>query len=232
MGLLEGKKGLILNIANDRSIATYIATNCVRQGAKCGFGYFPMGGNTEKSERRVRKAMEENGYADSWLHPCDVGSDESNPAEFLNFHFKADVMTTPGSNSGIFFHSQPEADWPKQGYESQVNNTQLKLFELGSPNAMAEDLRVPRGGVANDTSATTWVDMRGGVLSMYFDGKLITNYTETDPGTTLTQFGPAAGYGSSDSFNFIEAIGGQGLPDHLNAAFELRLDRRVYAQPS
>ena len=27
MGLLEGKKGLILNIANDRSIATYIATD-------------------------------------------------------------------------------------------------------------------------------------------------------------------------------------------------------------
>ncbi len=77
MGLLDGKKGLILNIANDRSIATHIATNCVQQGAKCGFGFFPMGGNTEKSERRVRKAMEENGYADSWLHACDVGSDES-----------------------------------------------------------------------------------------------------------------------------------------------------------
>src|SRR5271169_2210870 len=66
MGLLDGKTGLILNIANDRSIATHIATNCVKQGAKCGFGFLPMGGNTEKSERRVRKAMEENGYADSW----------------------------------------------------------------------------------------------------------------------------------------------------------------------
>src|SRR3982751_4609079 len=77
MRLLEGKKGLVLNIANDRSIATYIATNCVKQGATCGFGFFPMGGNAEKSERRVRKAMEENGYADAWLHPCDVGSDES-----------------------------------------------------------------------------------------------------------------------------------------------------------
>ena len=77
MRLLEGKKGLVLNIANDRSIATYIATNCVKQGATCGFGFFPMGGNAEKSERRVRKAMDENGYGDAWLHPCDVGSDES-----------------------------------------------------------------------------------------------------------------------------------------------------------
>ncbi|HEX8324599.1 MAG TPA: enoyl-ACP reductase [Tepidisphaeraceae bacterium] len=76
MGLLDGKKGLILNIANDRSIASHIANNVVKQGATCGYGYLPMGDAT-KSERRVRKAMEEGGFADSWLHPCDVGSDES-----------------------------------------------------------------------------------------------------------------------------------------------------------
>ena len=76
MGLLDGKKGLILNIANDRSIATHIASHCVRQGATCGFGFLPMD-NLEKSQRRVRKAMEESGFPDAWLHPCDVGSDES-----------------------------------------------------------------------------------------------------------------------------------------------------------
>src|SRR5256885_5650986 len=76
MGVLAGKPGLILNIANDRSIATHIASNCIRQGARCGFGFLPMD-NIEKSQRRVRKAMEENGFADAWLHPCDVGSDES-----------------------------------------------------------------------------------------------------------------------------------------------------------
>jgi len=76
MGLLDGKTGLILNIANDRSIATHIATNCVKQGATCGFGFLPMD-NPEKSKRRVQKAMEENGFGDAWLHPCDVGSDES-----------------------------------------------------------------------------------------------------------------------------------------------------------
>src|SRR3954452_24320927 len=81
MGLLDGKKGLILNIANDRSIATHIANNAIKQGATCGFGFLPMD-NIEKSQRRVRKAMEENGFADSWLHPCDVGSDESINAFF------------------------------------------------------------------------------------------------------------------------------------------------------
>src|SRR5262245_23747849 len=76
MGLLDGKKGLILNIANDRSIATHIANNAIKQGATCGFGFLPMD-NIEKSQRRVKKAMEENGFGEAWLHPCDVSSDES-----------------------------------------------------------------------------------------------------------------------------------------------------------
>jgi len=76
MGLLDGKTGLVLNIANDRSIATHIAANCIRQGARCGFGFLPMD-NIEKSQRRVKKAMEENGFGDAWLSPCDVASDES-----------------------------------------------------------------------------------------------------------------------------------------------------------
>lgn len=81
MGLLDGKKGLILNIANDRSIAAHIANNCVKQGAKCGFGFLPMD-NREKSERRVRKAMEEFGFAGEWLFPCDVSRDEDIEAFF------------------------------------------------------------------------------------------------------------------------------------------------------
>src|SRR5262249_36315929 len=52
-----------------------------KQGAKCGFGFLPMG-DAEKSQRRVRKAMEENGFGSEWLHQCDVGSDESIAAFF------------------------------------------------------------------------------------------------------------------------------------------------------
>jgi len=72
MGLLDGKKGLVLNIANDRSIAWHIANNAVKQGATCGFGYLPLG----KMERRVQSAMSEGGFGNAWLHPCDVGKDE------------------------------------------------------------------------------------------------------------------------------------------------------------
>src|SRR6476661_5872183 len=73
MGLLDGKKGLIFGIANAHSIAWHIAVNAVKQGAKCGFGHLPG----EKMERRVKKAMDEGGFANEWLYPCDVGNDQS-----------------------------------------------------------------------------------------------------------------------------------------------------------
>src|SRR5688500_9441328 len=72
-GLLEGKKGLVLNVANDRSIAWHIGNNALKQGATVGFGYLP----TEKMERRARKSLDEMGAQNAWLQPCAVGSDES-----------------------------------------------------------------------------------------------------------------------------------------------------------
>jgi hypothetical protein len=47
-----------------------------------------------------------------------------NDANFKNFELKADVLTTPGSNSGIYFHTQYEkTGWPSKGFECQVNST-------------------------------------------------------------------------------------------------------------
>jgi enoyl-[acyl-carrier protein] reductase I len=78
MGLLDGKKGLILNIANDRSIAWHIGHNAIQHGATCGFGYLVMG-DADKSLRRAKKSIDELGVAggDVFLHECDVSSDAS-----------------------------------------------------------------------------------------------------------------------------------------------------------
>lgn len=78
MGLLAGKRGVILNIANDRSIAWHIANCAVKAGAQCAFGYLPL----ERMERRVRKAMEDGGFAQMPLFPCDVSADENIDAFF------------------------------------------------------------------------------------------------------------------------------------------------------
>ena len=47
-------------------------------------------------------------------------------AQFKNFELKAEIKTTPGANSGIYFHTEyQETGWPDKGYEVQVNNTHV-----------------------------------------------------------------------------------------------------------
>lgn len=72
MSLLDGRRGLVFGIANDRSIAYHIAKNLIEHGATCGFAHLPG----DKMERRVRKALEDGGVTDPWLIPCDACSDE------------------------------------------------------------------------------------------------------------------------------------------------------------
>lgn len=71
MTLLAGKTGLIVGVANDRSYAFHIARSLHALGANCAFSCLPG----EKNERRTRKALEQIGLADAWIHPCDAGVD-------------------------------------------------------------------------------------------------------------------------------------------------------------
>ena len=76
--LMEGKRGLVIGIANDRSYAWYIADCVNRQGGTCLFTHLPG----EKMERRVTKAVQALGIAEPWMHPLDAGSDEALDALF------------------------------------------------------------------------------------------------------------------------------------------------------
>jgi hypothetical protein len=59
--------------------------------------------------------------------------------DFKNFEFKADVMTTPGSNSGLYFHTTyQDSSWPKKGYEVQVNNSHEDWRRTGSLYAIQD----------------------------------------------------------------------------------------------
>jgi enoyl-[acyl-carrier protein] reductase I len=69
MGLLDGKKGLILGLANDHSIAWGIAQALHAEGADLGFTYVGAA-----LERRVRPLAESLNA--KLIAPCDVQSDE------------------------------------------------------------------------------------------------------------------------------------------------------------
>jgi len=77
MKLFEGKKGLILGVANDRSIAWAIAKEIMDQGGTCGFSHLPDKPDDEKKKNRMRvsKCVENYPSQTAFLRPLDVQDD-------------------------------------------------------------------------------------------------------------------------------------------------------------
>lgn len=76
MGLFSGKTGLVMGVANDRSIAWAMSESLYAEGAELGFTSLPG----ERSERRVRQLVEARGA--KMLMPCDVQKDDDIAAVF------------------------------------------------------------------------------------------------------------------------------------------------------
>ncbi len=76
MGLFDGKSGLILGVANDRSIAWAIAQNIMNEGGLCGFTHLPdrPDDDRKKNRRRVEKCIDGQSNA-KFLVPLDVQDD-------------------------------------------------------------------------------------------------------------------------------------------------------------
>lgn len=69
-GLMAGKRGLVMGVANDKSIAWGIAQALAREGAELAFSYLG-----EALEKRVRPLAANLGV--DHVLPCDVADDES-----------------------------------------------------------------------------------------------------------------------------------------------------------
>jgi enoyl-[acyl-carrier protein] reductase I len=68
--IMNGKRGIVMGVANDRSIAWGIAEAVAKQGAEIAFTY-----QGDALEKRVRPLAEKVGS--SIIIPCDVSSDEA-----------------------------------------------------------------------------------------------------------------------------------------------------------
>ena len=95
---------------------------------------------------------------------------------FTNFEFKADVMTLPGSNSGIYFHTEyQEGGWPSKGYEVQVNNSHTDWRRTGGLYAIQDVKEAP----AKDNEwFTEHIVVRGKHVTVSVNGKQLVDYTE------------------------------------------------------
>jgi hypothetical protein len=109
-------------------------------------------------------------------HLFYMGPDAAKPAEFKNFHFKAEVMTKPGANSGIYFHTRYQPDgWPEKGHEAQVNNSQGDPVRTGSLYNVVKNFEAP---AKDDTWFTEEVIVEGNHIVIKVDGKTIVDFVE------------------------------------------------------
>lgn len=126
-----------------------------------------------------------------------------NDGTFQNFELKLKVKTTPGSNSGVYFHTAYQDEgWPSKGYECQVNSTHKDPKKTGSLYAvenilvLKEGQEEPKGGkhIKRDKAPSTdgeWFDyhitVKGKQITIKVDGETTVDYTEPadGPGTNF-----------------------------------------------
>jgi hypothetical protein len=100
-------------------------------------------------------------------------------APFQDFELKVDVKTEPVSNGGIYIHTRyQDQDWPKGGYEIQVNNTHSDWRKTASVYAVQD---VKEQYAQDNKWWTQHIVVKGHNIKVYIDGKLVNDYTE-EPG--------------------------------------------------
>jgi hypothetical protein len=87
-------------------------------------------------------------------------------------------MTTPGSNSGIFIHTEyQEKGWPEKGYEVQVNNSQSDWRRTGSLYAIQD---VKETFVKDNEWFTEYIKVEGKNIKVKINDRTVVDYTEPE----------------------------------------------------
>ena len=94
---------------------------------------------------------------------------------FNDFELKADVLTKPGANSGIYIRTafQPTG-WPSRGYEVQINNSHTDWRRTGSLYAV-QDVRESQ---PDNVWFTVHTIVRGRRIQIMIDDRQVVDYTE------------------------------------------------------
>jgi hypothetical protein len=98
--------------------------------------------------------------------------------DFLNFELQLEVMTKPGANSGVYFHTAwQDEGWPAKGYEVQVNNSQGDPKRTGGLYAVEDNYQAP---AKDDVWFTLRIRVEGRRIRTFVDDKQIVDYTQPE----------------------------------------------------
>ncbi len=106
--------------------------------------------------------------------------------DFRNFEFSAEVMTSPGANSGIYVHTklQPTEDWPSAGYELQVINSNPPAEKMNGyiEHKMTASIYAVRNTWVAPAKDNEWFNYRirvvGKTIQTFINDQLICEYAE------------------------------------------------------
>jgi len=105
--------------------------------------------------------------------------------EFKNFELSADVLTSPGANSGIYVHTKWQGPgWPAAGYEIQVINSNPPAERMGGyiEHKMTGSIYAVRNTWVAPAKDNEWFNYRirvvGKTIQTFIDGRLVCEYAE------------------------------------------------------
>lgn len=99
-------------------------------------------------------------------------------APFKDFHFVGEVMTTPGSNAGIYFHTKYQDEgWPKYGFECQVN---ISHGDPKKTSSLYSVINVANPPAKDNEWYTQEIIVKGKNVVLKVNGETMVDYTEAD----------------------------------------------------
>jgi len=145
----QGKKGLILGVANDHSIAWAIAKTIMEGGGECGFTHLPDRPDDERQRNRRRVSMLTDKYEQAkFLVPMDAQDDQQ----------IRDVMQTAKEQFGkidFILHSIAFADRDDLGRDTVYTSRagfklamDVSVYTLIAVTAAAKDAEILNSGGA------------------------------------------------------------------------------------
>ena len=138
--LMAGRRGLIMGVANDRSLAWGIASACAAQGADLAFTY-----QGDAMAKRVKPLAESVGA--TLVMPCDVAEDDSIEAVFaeigeswgrLDFLLHAIAYSDKTELSGLYLNTSRE---------NFVKSLEISCYSFTGVAQRAAPLMAPGGSL-------------------------------------------------------------------------------------
>ena len=114
---------------------------------------------------------------------------------FKNFEFKAEVLIKPGSNAGIYFHTEyQEKGWPDKGFEAQIcSNGYKDPKKTGSLYGIKDLAESP---VKDDEWFEYHILVKGKKVEIRLNGKTVNEWTQPDDYTPKQFKGRILGSGT------------------------------------